>query len=274
MRKTFIYFIVLLSFIACASNDKDAEDRLKLAKNLCKAGLYNTAKLEIDSIRSLYPTSYKVIKQAVILNREVERLEQSRNSIYCDKIISELSQKAAELQEDFVFEKEVQYQDIGNWVLPSQRVERNLQRSYLRCGVSEKGEMYIVAVYCGVIPIRYNSIRVSTTEGTFAESLTVANDGANNFSFVDNGMTTQIVSFTHKNENGISGFVRLYAHQRIKVDYLGGKPFGFLLDEETKKSVLKTYALSQVMTDLNHFKQEKSVADRKLIYLEKKRQKI
>lgn len=274
MKNYFLYFILLIGLFACGNEDKAAESRLNRAKQLANSGLYSAAKLEIDSIRSLYPTSYKVIKQAVILFREVERKEQSRNSIFCDKAIEDLSAKIKQLQKDFILDKNPEYQAVGNWILPSQKVERNLNRSYLRCGVSESGEMTLVSVYYGARPINHNAIRVSTGDGVFAETLQIPFDGGNNFSFVDGGMTSQIVTYSRKKENGVSGFIRLYAHQTIKVEYLGGKPFSYNLDDESKKAVLKTYALSQVMKDLNRFKQEKKVADAKLIYLERKKQKI
>lgn len=273
MKKLLFYSFLLLIFLSCSSDDQPAQERLLRAKAYANSGLYSAAKLEIDSIRSLYPTSYKVIKQAVLLFREVEQMEQSRNSVYCDKVIAELTQKSKELQADFILDKNPEYQEVGTWQLPSQRVERNLRRSYLRCGVTERGEMSVVAVYCGPKPINFTSIRVSIANEIFAESLAVPYDGGNNFSFVDEGMVSQIVSFTRKKENGVSGFIRLYAHQNIKIEYLGGKPYSFVLDEETKKAILKTYALSQVMSDLKRFQQEKRVADAKLIYLEKKKMK-
>ncbi|MFZ4457205.1 MAG: hypothetical protein ACOYOT_13400 [Bacteroidales bacterium] len=265
--------VLMLSFFSCKNEDKAAEERLSQAQKLTNSGLYSAAKLQIDSIRSLYPNSYKVVKKAVLLFREVERLEQSRNSIFCDKAIAELTAKSKELQSDFVFEKNAEYQEIGYWVLPNQRVERNLRRSYLRCCVSERGEMMLTSVYCGSRRIDFNAIRVITTDGIFAETLEVPYDGGTNFQFVDEGMTSQIVTYARKKENGVSGFIRLYAHQNIKVEYLGGKPFSYTLDEETKKAVLKTYALSQVMSDLHRYQQEKKVADAKLIYLAKKNAK-
>ncbi|MDD2798616.1 MAG: hypothetical protein PHV20_08505 [Bacteroidales bacterium] len=270
MKRIFFGVIFLISLFSCKDDNKAAHDRLQKAKSYCDAGMYNAAKLEIDSIRTLFPKSYSVIKEAVLLIREVERKEQSRNSIYCDDMIEKLSKKVIDLQEDFKLEKENEYQDVGNWVLPSQQVERNIQKSYLRCGVNELGKMYIVAVYYGASPINFTAIRVSTSEDIYAETLPISSDGATNFSFVDNGMTSQIVSFTKKNENGLSGFIRLYAHQNISVYYIGSKPYSYILDEKTKEAVLKTYALSQVMNELQQYKDEKKVADAKLIYLAKK----
>jgi hypothetical protein len=273
MKKILFGAMMLCSLMSCHSDDKDAEARLKKAKAYCQDGSYSAAKLQIDSIRELYPKAYGVIKQAIVLMREVETREQSRNSIYCDSVIGALTQQASLLQKDFVFEKEAEYQKTGNWILPSQRVERNLRRSYLRTGVDEAGEMYLVSVYYGGKPIRHNAIRVYTSANVYAETLSVPVDGANNYSFEDGGMTSQVVSYTRKSENGVCGFIRLYGFQTIKVSYLGGKPYGYILDDETKKAILKTYALSQVLSDLTRFRQEKKVADAKLIYLAKKKAK-
>lgn len=270
MKKFFACLLIFSSFFGCNNDDKAAADRLVKAKSLNERGEYNAAKLQIDSIRLLYPKSYDVVKEAVLLNREVERREQSRNSIYCDSILRVLREKEVLLKKDFVLEKNTQYQAVGNWILPSQQVEKNTRRSYLRCGVDEEGNMNLTSVYYGAQPIHYTAMKVSVDDNTFAQTLPVPENGGTNFSFVDLGMTTQIISYTHKNENGVAGFVRLYAYKPMKVQYLGGKSYSYILDQKTKLAILQTHALYQVMSSIRRFEQEKKVADAKLIYLAKK----
>lgn len=273
MKNLFLIICLLFATVACKTEDKDADLRLDKARKYTKSGSYSAAKLQIDSIRLLYPKAYPTIKQAIVLMREIETKEQSRNSIYCDSIIALSIKQAAILQKDFVYDQDPKYQENGSWILKSQRIERNLRRSYLRCGVNDAGEMYLVGVYYGAKPISFQTLRVSNADGSFAETLAIPFDGGTNFSFVDGGMTSQIVTFTKKNENGVSGFIRLLGYQRIKIEYLGGKKYSYILDDNTKKAILKTYGLSQVLTDIQRFKQEKKVADAKLIYLAKKQSK-
>lgn len=270
MKKFFACLLIFSSLFGCNNEDKAAADRLATAKSLSDRGEYNAAKLQIDSIRLLYPKSYDVIKEAVLLNREVERREQSRNSIYCDSILKVLREKEELLKKDFVLEKDTKYQTVGNWVLPSQQVIKNIKRSYLRCGVDEEGNMNITSVYYGAQPIHYTSMKISVDDNTFAQTLPIPENGGTNFSFVDLGMTTQTIAYTHKNENGVAGFVRLYAYKPLKVQYLGGKSYSYTLDQNTKLAVLQTHALYQVMSGIKRFEQEKKVADSKLIYLAKK----
>lgn len=270
MKKFFASFLLLAILAACNGDQKLAQERLERAKQLNEKGQYIAAKMQIDTIRLLYSKQYDVLKEAVVLIREIERREQSRNSIYCDSILKDLRTKEELLKKDFVLDKNAEYQTLGNWVLKSQKVESNLKRSYIRCGVDEQGNMNLVSVYYGSQPIHYTAMRISADETTFAQTLPVEENGGTNFTFVDNGMTSQIITYSRKKENGVSGFVRLYGYKRLKVEYLGGKSYSYILDDQTKIAILQTHSLYQIMSAINRFTEEKKVADAKLIYLAKK----
>ncbi len=270
MKKIALFIVILLGLIACQSDEKKASDRLEKARQYSAEGSYNAAKLEIDSLRTLYPKAYKVIKQAIGLMHEVEYKEQTKTNAYCDSILIVLQKKAELLKSNFILDQDKEYQESGNWILKSQKVEDNIGRSYLRTGVSDNGDMYIASVYYGKSPIKHNAIRVATPDGLFAETLPIDFDGANNFSFNDGGMTTEVVNYAHKNENGVAGFIKLYGNQTLKVTYLGGKPHSIILDEKTKQAVRQTYELAQALSDIFRFNQEKRLSAAKIEYLKKK----
>ncbi len=270
MKKIALFIVLLLGLIACQSDEKKASERLERARQYSNEGSFNAAKLEIDSIRTLYPKAYKVIKQAIVLMREVEYKEQTKTNTYCDSIIIVLQKKAELLKGNFILDQDKEYQDNGNWILKSQRVEDNIGRSYLRTGVSDNGDMYIASVYYGKAALKHNAIRISTPDGLFAETLPIDFDGANNFSFTDGGMTTEVVNYAHKNENGVAGFIKLYGNQQLKVTYLGGNPYSIILDEKTKQAIRQTYELAQVLSDIFRFNQEKRLSAAKIEYLKRK----
>ncbi len=265
-------FIILLiaALSACNNDDRQAALRLENARQMNKSGSYNAAKLQIDSIRSLYPKSYPVIKEAIILLQDIELNEQTRNLSYCDSILTTLDDNIAILKQSFILEKDARYQRIGNWMLKSQKAESNLRKSYIRTGVNEWGEMYITSVYFGKSALKHTAIRMSTPDGGNAETVPVAPDGGNNYSFTDNGMVSEIVSYRGKKCRGVVGFVSLYETQPIKVEYLNGKSFSLTLDSNTKKAIIETAKLAESINEYNRFVQERELARAKISLLKQK----
>jgi len=268
-RQSIVIFLLTL-LTACNNDDKQASLRLEKARQMNESGSYSAAKLQIDSIRSLYPKSYTVIKEAIILLQDIELNEQSRNLTYCDSILQTLENNTKKLKQKFILEKDNRYQKIGNWMLPSQKAENNLRKSYIRTGVNEWGEMYISSVYHGKSALRHTAIRLTTPDGGYAETVPVAPDGGNNFTFTDNGMVSEIVTYRGKKCRGAVGFISLYEMQSIKIEYLNGKSYSLTLDASTKKAIIETAQLAEYINEYNRFVQEKELARAKIALLKQK----
>jgi hypothetical protein len=264
MKKSIVCFILLMGLFACKSDEKKAASHLEKARQYMNQGIFNSAKLEIDTIRTFYPKAYAVVKESIKLMYEIELKEQTRTNKYCDSILVSLIPKAEILKKEFILDKDPKYQETGNWILKSQSVEANIGQSYIRTGVSENGEMYITSVYYGKAPIHHKAIKISTPDGLFAETQPIEADGGNNDSFVDGGMTSEIVTYLHKKENGITGFIKLYGVNQLKVTYLGDKEFSFILDEKTKQAVYKTYELAQALSAINKYSNELNLSAKKI----------
>lgn len=262
--KLIIALTLLMGLLSCNSDEKKAVSHLEKARYFMDQGAYNTAKLEIDTIRTFYPKAYTVIKDAIKLMYEIELKEQTRTNKYCDSILIDLIPKAEALKKEFILDKDPKYQDEGNWMLQSQNIEANIGKSYLRTGVSENGEMYITSVYYGKSPIHHKAIKVSTPDGLFAETLQVQPDGGNSYSFNDGGMTSEIVTYLHKKENGVTGFIKLYGANPLKISYIGEKAYSFTLDEKTKLAVYKTLELSKVLSEINRYSNDLNLSARKI----------
>ena len=71
----------------------------------------------------------------------------------------------------FVLEKDTAYQEVGNYFYPTQVVEKNIGRSFLRAQVSELGEMSLTSIYCAGGSIHHTAVKVSVDD-TFAETPT------------------------------------------------------------------------------------------------------
>lgn len=271
MKKSAIFVMLfMLLLAACNKKEKEARAKLENAREMYEQNELFAAKNEIDSIRARYPREVKVLKETLELMRLVELKEANRNIAYCDSLLPIKLEEAKELEKGFVFEKDTVYEEIGHYIRKQQTIERNVERNYIRCGVNERGEMYLASVYFGAAPINHTSIKVSTGDGSFAETASIAYDGGVNYRFKDLGNTTEVV--TYKGDHGMDAVKFIYSNAkgRIKVEYTGGKPFVIYMADGDKQAVSATYELAMVLSDIETLKTEREKAAKKIAYLENK----
>ncbi|MDR0431476.1 MAG: hypothetical protein LBH58_13530 [Tannerellaceae bacterium] len=271
IRKSTIYIMLLTLLLAgCNSKEKEARERFGLAKKMYEQNDLFAARNEIDSIRLKYPGEVKILKDALGLMRQVELKELDRNIAYCDSLLPILQEEVKELSKNFILEKDTIYQEIGKYVWKQQTVERNIERNYIRCNVSEDGVMHLESVYFGSRPINHTGIKVSLKDGIFAETASIPYDGGMNYRFEDLGNTTEIV--TYKGENGVDAVKFIYANEkeRIRVDYTGGRAYTIYMADADKKALAATYDLATVLSDIDTLVREREKAVKRKAYLENK----
>lgn len=271
MKKLLISTVfAVFALAACNQEGKKAQARLDQAQAMYEQNELFAAKNEIDSIRLLYPKEVEVMKEALRLMRQVEMKEAERNIAFCDSLLPIKQEEAEQLKKQFVFEKDTVYEEIGNYIWKQQTIERNVQRCYVRCGVNEKGEMYLASVYYGGRPINHTGIKLSTPDGLFAETASIPYDEGLNYRFKDMGSTTEVV--TYKGDHGIDAIKLIYSHpkERIKVEYTGDKPYVLYMADADKKAILGTYDLAVLLSDIENMTREKDKATKKIEYLKKK----
>lgn len=267
MNKTYLYILLAALLSSCGGTEKEAKEHLALARTYLEQNNFFAARTEIDSLRAKYSNEVTVLKEALTLMRETDLRESERNIAYCDSLLPIRLHEADSLKSGFTFEKDSVYEEIGNFIWKQQTIEKNIQRSYVRCGVDENGEMYLASVYFGGNPINHTSIRLSKQDGTFAETATIPYDGGINYHFKDLGNTTEVV--TYKSENGIDAIKFIYdnADKRLKVEYQGGKAYTIYMAESDKKAVVATYNLASALSDIYQMTREKNKALKRIDYL-------
>lgn len=264
----FICFILLLS--GCGKT-KEARAHLEQATQLYETEQFTAAKNAIDTIRVLYPHEIEVLKDALTLMRMVERGESERNIAFCDSLMPVRMEEAEKLKAGFVLEKDSLYEDIGNYVWKQRTIEQNVERCYIRCGVDEKGEIYLASVYFGSKPLNHTGLKLSTSDGLFAETVAIPYDGGMNYRFKDMGNTTEVV--TYKGENCLDAVNFVYSvdeKARVKVEYTGGAKFSLNLSENDKKAIRATYDLAVVLSDIETMRREKEKSTKKIMYIDAK----
>ena len=271
MKKSAICIaLAAITLAACNQTEKEAQARLNNARSMYERNEFFAAKSEIDSLRALYPKEYKVLKEGLALMRQVELKEAERTIAFCDSLLPIKIEEAEALKKGFNFEKDSVYEEIGNYIWKQQTIERNVQRCYIRSGVNEKGEIYLASVFYGGAPINHTGIKVSTPDGQFAETATIAYDGGVNYRFKDLGKTTEVV--TYKGEKGLDAakFISTNAKKRIKAEYTGGKPYTIYIADGDKKAIAATFDLATVLSDLENLIKEKDKSTNRIAYLKNK----
>ncbi|MCL3852693.1 hypothetical protein M1P97_15500 [Parabacteroides sp. GYB001] len=259
-----------ITLAACNQTEKEAQARLDNARSMYERNEFFAAKSEIDSLRALYPKEYKVLKEGLALMRQVELKEAERTIAFCDSLLPIKIEEAETLKKGFAFEKDSVYEEIGNYIWKQQTIERNVQRCYIRSGVNEKGEIYLASVFYGGTPINHTGLKVSTPDGQFAETASIAYDGGVNYRFKDLGKTTEVV--TYKGEKGLDAakFIATNVKERIKAEYTGGKPYTLYIADGDKKAIAATYDLAIVLSDLENLIKEKDKSTNRIAYLKNK----
>ena len=270
MNKKLFSAIIFISLIACNSDKKQANAYLENAQRLYEHGEYALAKSNLDSIKALFPKEFAVQKQGLQLRRTIEVKENEQNLILCDSLLKIRLIEAETMKTGFLFEKDPEYDDTGKYMDKSQKIEAKLQSSCIRIYVNESGELFFSSVYHGNRPIQHSKLKVSLTNGDYAETLQIPHDGGLNYSFVDDGRTTEIVTYTSGKDNGVINFIYGNKESVLKAELLGKEKYTFTISATDKEVLVKTVDFAVVLADIDKLKKEIEKSTQRLRYLEGK----
>lgn len=269
MKKNILFIsITVATLFASCGNGKEARECLNRAQTFYENKDFISAKIWIDTISVLYPKEIAIRKEALTLMRKTEIGESRQNIKYCDSMMPIREAELVDLKKGFVFEKDSAYDEIGNYIYNTMTIEKNVQRSYIRCGVNEEGEMYVASVYYGSKGLEHTGLKLSTNNGTYAETPAIPYDGGVNYRFKDMGATTEVVTYKGDNCKTVANFVCINDKEKIKVEYTGGKPYTLYLSEADKKAIKATYELASVLSDIDKMKKEKVKCEKRIARIE------
>jgi len=249
--------LFILLFSSCNSGqtqEKLADKRLKHIQLLIDNNSYNEAKIEIDSIHSLFPLLVAKRRIAAALADTISRRESSRSLEYCDSILPSKIHQMDSIQKNFRFEKNSKYQEIGNFVYKTQQTEGNATRTYLKTYVDENADVYLISNYCGQ-KIEHCSIEVSAND-LFVYTDTIKSTDPNYHAFDDGGSHFEEVTFKNEAEKGVIEFIALSNAKLLKVTLHGKKNYIYFLSEGDRKAITETYHLWKVKKDVVQLQKE------------------
>lgn len=259
-KKLFIIISILtisVTFNSCDSRkaqEKHADERLKHIEQLINENSLNAAKIQIDSIHLLFPRLVEKRKIAVAFEDTIVRRESSRSLAYCDSILPIKQHEVDSIQKNFRFEKNVNYQQFGNYIYKTQRTEDNSNRIYLKTYVDENADLYLISNYCGT-KIEQTSVEVTSNE-LFAHTDTIETTNPSYHSFNDGGTHWETLTFKNQEDKGLTAFIAQYFSSKIKVTLHGKKSFVYYLEAADKKAIKETFHLWIVKKDVAQLQKE------------------
>jgi hypothetical protein len=259
----------LLGLVLLAScgdgGEKEAQKRLQKAEIALQQENFSEAKLQIDSIKVLYPKAFEARKQGIKLMQQVDLKEQGKTLVYLDSMMQVKQAQLDSIKGNFVFEKDTAYQDLGNWFYPSQVVEKSLGRTFLRGQVNELGEMSLTSIYCAGGSLNHTSVKVSVGD-TFAET-PMANDS---YTTTDLGRTIEKADYKVGNDGGVVGFIVANQDKNIQLQFIGDKTYRTAMQKNDRKAIVELTELARILSGMEEIRKQQKEANLKIQFVTRK----
>ncbi|MDR3119071.1 MAG: hypothetical protein LBU44_06585 [Mediterranea sp.] len=257
MKRLFILSFASLLLASCGDGtEKKAAGRLQSARLAFESGNYNRAKVEIDSIKILYPKAFNARKEGLRLMLQVEMKEQQTTLAYLDSLLANRQAAFEAVRGKFVLEKDTAYQETGHYFHPTQVIEKNLHRSYLRFRVNERGAMSMTSIYCGPSNIHHRAVKVTAPDGSFTETPA----SGDSYETTDLGGKIEKADYPLGQDGNVMGFIYLNHDKNLRVEYLGDRKYTTSLPVCDRQALKETYELSQILSAIEQIKKEKEEA--------------
>lgn len=267
MKKLILLVCGALALSACGNEaEKKASEKLASAKAAFENGNYEEAKLQIDSIKILYPKAFEARKAGQDLMLQVELKAQQKTLIYLDSALQAKQQAFDAIKSKYTLEKDAEYQNVGNYLWPTQTIEKNMHRSFLRFQTDEQGIMSMTSIYCGGNNIHHTSIKVTAPDGTFAQT-PVTKD-----SYETTDMNEKIEKADYKlGEDGdVISFLAQNKDKNIRVEFIGDRKYTTTMSPTDRQAAAGVYELAQILSSIQQIQKEQEAARLKIGFVNKK----
>lgn len=267
MRKIGLSALLALTMLAGCSDggEKKAQSHLLKAETALLQENFSEAKLQIDSIKILYPKAFEARKQGIRLMQQVDLREQRKTLVYLDSVMSVKQAELDTIKGKFVLEKDTAYQEIGNWFYPTQVVEKNLGRSFLRAQVNELGEMSLTSIYCAGGQLNHTSVKVSVGE-TFAETPMTKDS----YTSTDLGRTIEKADYKLGEDGGVAGFIVANQDKNIQLTFIGDKTYRTYMQKNDRIAVAELTELARVLSGMEEIRKQQKEANLKIQFVTRK----
>ncbi|MBQ8240197.1 MAG: hypothetical protein IJY60_01115 [Bacteroides sp.] len=267
MKKIGLSALLALAVLAgCGDGgEKEAQMRLRKAEAALQQENFSEAKLQIDSIKVLYPKAFEARKQGIKLMQQVDLKEQRKTLVYLDSMMQVKQLQLDSIKGNFVLEKDTAYQEIGNWFYPTQVVEKNTGRTFLRGQVSELGEMSLTSIYCAGGALNHTSVKVSVGD-TFAETPATKDS----YTTTDLGRTIEKADYKLGEDGGVAGFIVANADKNIQLTFVGDKTYKTAMQKNDRKAIVELTELARILSGMEEIRKQQKEANLKIQFVTRK----
>ena len=267
MKKIGLSALLGLALLASCGDggEKEAQKRLQKAEIALRQENFSEAKLQIDSIKVLYPKAFEARRQGIKLMQQVDLKEQGKTLVYLDSMMQVKQAQLDSIKGNFVLEKDTAYQDVGNWFYSTQVVEKSLGRTFLRGQVNELGEMSLTSIYCAGANINHTSVKVSVGD-TFAET-PMTNDS---YTTTDLGRTIEKADYKVGNDGGVVGFIVANQDKNIQLTFIGDKTYRTAMQKNDRKAIVELVELSRILLGMEEIRKQQKEANLKIQFVTRK----
>lgn len=267
-KKTLLLAGICIVCIACQNTEEKAAKLLETARETFAKGQYNEAKKQIDSIKLLYPKAFDTRHEGIRLMRQIEMAEQKHTLNYLDSLLSEEQAKFEQIKSHFAFEKDTAYQQIGRFLHPSQVIERNLHRSFLRFQVDENGQVSMTSIYCGPRNIHHTAVKVTASDGSFAQTPT----SKDSYETTDLDEHIEKADYAMGADGNVIEFIALNQDKKLTATFIGDRTFQTVLTSTDRQAAAEIYRLGQLLSSITRIKKSQDECRLKIRFLEEKEQ--
>lgn len=267
MKRLIILLCGTLVLGACGNSiEKKAGEKLDVARAAYERGDYAEAKLQIDSIKTLYPKAFEARKAGQELMLQVELKAQQQTLTYLDSALLAKQQEFEAIKSKYTLEKDAEYQNVGNYLWPTQTIEKNMHRSYLRFQVSEQGIMSMTSIYCGGSNIHHTGVKVILPDGSFAETPA----SKDSYETTDGSEKIEKADYKLGEDGNVISFISSNKDKNIRVEYLGERKFNTTMSPTDRLAAAGVYELAQILSAIEQIKKEQEAANLKIGFVNKK----
>ena len=267
MKKIGLSALLALALMTGCSDggEKQAQLHLQKAEQALLMENFSEAKLQIDSIKMLYPKAFEARKQGIKVMQQVDLKEQTKTLAYLDSVMLVKQAQLDSIKGDFVLEKDTAYQDVGNYFYPTQTVEKSLGRSFLRGQVTELGEMSLTSIYCAGGQLHHTSVKVSVGD-LFAET-SISKDS---YETTDLGKTIEKSDYKIGEDGGVVGFIIANQDKNIQLQFIGDKTYRTAMDKNDRKAIVKLADLARILSSMEEIRKQQKEASLKIQFVSRK----
>lgn len=265
MKRGCLVSLAVLLLAACTSGEKEARTLLKQAETAYEQGHYQQSMALIDSIKSRYPKAFDTRRESQQLLRKATLKEQEQNVAFLDSVIQEKRNQLTEISSHYLFEKDTAYQQLGNYIHPSQQLEKNLHRTHLSFRTNERGELTMTSIYCGKQAIHHSGVKVIAPDGTYMETPAACET----YESTVLGEQIEKSDFRLGEDGGVMEFIYRHANEKLKVEFKGDRSFTTTMTSTDCESLVAVYNLAHLLDFIYEMENEREASVVKIRFIKK-----